>query len=137
MAELNPIGKLIHERKYARKDPDGTVETWAQTCLRVAINIAYAYHNKDVEAHKKTAETLGEEENAKIDVFYNMINELVFIPGGRILANAGTDIKNLNNCFVLPVEDSRKSIYETLGNAAEIFAWGGGLGYNCPVSSIR
>jgi ribonucleotide reductase alpha subunit len=125
MAELNPIGKLIHERKYARKDADGTVETWEQTCLRVAINIAYAYHD-----HYKVTEETHEEEQRKIDVFYNMINELVFIPGGRILANAGTDIKNLNNCFVLPVEDSRKSIYESLGNAAEIFAWGGGLGYN-------
>ncbi len=125
MTELNPIGKLIHERKYARHDADGIVETWQQTCLRVAINIAYAYHDSD-----KSTQKTAEEEATKIDVFYNMINELVFIPGGRILANAGTEIKNLNNCFVLPIEDSRKSIYETLGNAAEIFAWGGGLGYN-------
>jgi hypothetical protein len=46
MAELNPIGKLIHERKYARKDADGTVETWEQTCLRVAINIAFLQYDK-------------------------------------------------------------------------------------------
>ena len=113
MVELNPIGKLIHERKYARRDAKGNLETWNETCLRVAINIAYAYHDTD----KITGETHAEE-GRKIDAFYNMINELVFIPGGRILANAGTDIKNLNNCFVLPVEDSRRSIYETLGNAA-------------------
>ena len=130
MVELNPTGKLIHERKYALRGADGKLETWQQTCLRVAINIAYAYHDPN-----KSDLDSSEEEQRKIDVFYNMINELVFIPGGRILANAGTDIKNLNNCFVLPIEDSRKSIYETLGNAAEIFAWGGGLGYN--FSSLR
>lgn len=119
MAELSPIGKLIHERKYAYRNGD-KVETWNDTCLRVALTVANAY-----------GETTGTPEfNEKVDTFYNMINELVFIPGGRILANAGTEIKNLNNCFVLPIDDSRKSIYETLGNAAEIFAWGGGLGYN-------
>lgn len=130
MAELNPIGKLIHERKYALKDEQGNVETWKQTCLRVAINVAYAYHDKDIVDKGKNVKEVQEDEERKIDTFYNMINELVFIPGGRILANAGTDIKNLNNCFVLPIDDSRKSIYQTLGNAAEIFAWGGGLGYN-------
>lgn len=35
-----------------------------------------------------------------------------------------------HNCFVLPLEDSRQSIYNTLRDAAEIFAWGGGVGYN-------
>ena len=130
MAELNPIGKLIHERKYAQHDAKGNVETWQQTCLRVAINIAYAYHDEDIHDKTKKIEDSQKEEQTKIDVFYNMINELVFIPGGRVLANAGTDIKNLNNCFVLPVDDSRESIYGTLGNAAEIFASGGGLGYN-------
>ena len=53
MAELSSIGKLIHERKYAIKDDKGNLETWAQTCLRVAINIADAYFgdqtNKEFE----------------------------------------------------------------------------------------
>ena len=54
---------------------------------------------------------------------------------GVELANAGTNIKNLFNCFVLPIEDSRESIYKTLTDAAEIFAWGGGIGFN--FSEIR
>jgi ribonucleoside-diphosphate reductase alpha chain len=62
--------------------------------------------------------------------FTKIMLERTFVPGGRILANAGTNIKNLMNCFVLPIEDSRQSIYDTLGKAAEIFAWGGGIGYN-------
>jgi len=106
MSELNPTATKVHKMKYAK----GT-ETWEQTCYRVANYIA------------------GEDKEL-FSTFYNMIYNKVFIPGGRILANAGTEIKNLNNCFVLPIDDSRQSIYETLGKAAEIFAWGGGLGYN-------
>ena len=85
MAELNPIGKLIHERNYAVMNN----ETWQQTCLRVALNVAYAYHNSN-----KTTEKTHLEEQRKIDAFYNMINELVFIPGGDILANVGTSGAN-------------------------------------------
>ena len=64
MTELNPIGKLIHERKYARRDTDGKVETWDQTCLRVAITIADAY----------SGDQTNREFEDKVDVFYKMIN---------------------------------------------------------------
>lgn len=88
-------------------------ENWEQACLRVASHVSSV--EKDEQYLKK---------------FYELIYNLVFIPGGRVLANAGTGIKNLLNCFVLPVDDSRQSIYGTLQNAAEIFAHGGGIGYN-------
>jgi ribonucleoside-diphosphate reductase alpha chain len=39
------------------------------------------------------------------------------------------------NCFVIPVEDSREGIYTALSQAAQVFAWGGGIGYN--FSSLR
>lgn len=106
MSDLSPTATKIHKMKYAKDD-----ETWEQTCYRVADYVS--------------------EGDARLfSSFYNMIYNRVFLPGGRVLANAGTEIKNLNNCFVLPIEDSRQSIYKTLGDAAEIFAWGGGLGYN-------
>lgn len=106
MNDLSPTATKIHKMKYAKGE-----ETWEQTCYRVASYVA----GEDTEL---------------LNTFFNMIYNQVFIPGGRVLANAGTEIKNLNNCFVLPIEDSRQSIYKTLGDAAEIFAWGGGLGYN-------
>jgi len=92
-------------------------ETWEQACWRVASYIA-------------SAEETEENKEKYTKQFFELIYNLVFIPGGRILANAGTNIKNLNNCFVLPIEDSRQSIYQTLKDASEIFAWGGGIGYN-------
>jgi len=90
-------------------------ERWERLCWRVANHIA-----KD---DKQSTE------------FFQLIYNKIFIPGGRILANAGTKITNLLNCFVLGIEDSRVSIYQTLKDVAEVFAHGGGCGYN--FSNIR
>jgi ribonucleoside-diphosphate reductase alpha chain len=109
---LKDFGEQVFKLKYALGD-----ESWEQACSRVAWHIANIENTEE-----KKVEWMSK--------FYQIISEGVFIPGGRILANAGTEIKNLMNCFVLPIEDSRESIYKTLGNAAEVFAWGGGVGYN-------
>lgn len=109
---LTETGEKIFKLKYAKDEE----ETWADACLRVALYVA-SVEDEDAQA----------EWTAK---FFQLIHELAFLPAGRILANAGTEIKNLMNCFVLPMEDSRKEIYKTLGNAAEIFTYGGGIGYN-------
>ncbi len=112
---LSPTAEKIFKLKYSLKGE----ESWKETCMRVASYIS--------SEEKDSEEWLGK--------FFQMLYYKAFLPGGRILANAGTNIKNLNNCFVLPIEDSRESIYQTLKDAAEIFAWGGGVGYN--FSNIR
>jgi len=103
---------MIATRKYKRT-PE---ESWNQLCTRVATHVAQA------EPQEKQVEYTAK--------FFQIINELVFIPGGRILANSGTKIGNLSNCYVLDIEDSRAGIYDTLTQAAEVFSQGGGLGYN-------
>lgn len=117
---LSTIGEKIFRLKYAV----GT-ETWEQACLRVSEHVASAGSKwmSEGDLEKRIAE------------YFDIIYNLAFIPGGRVIANAGTGIKNLMNCFVLPVEDSRTGIYQSLKDAAEIFANGGGCGYN--FSQIR
>lgn len=114
---LSPTARRIFEMKYAKNLPNGTKETWAQTVGRISNYVS------SIEDSKETEEAFAAQ-------IYRVIYERSFLPGGRILANAGTGVKNLMNCFVLPIEDSRQSIYSTLKSAAEVFAWGGGIGYN-------
>jgi ribonucleoside-diphosphate reductase alpha chain len=118
---LSNTGDKIFKMKYAQGN-----ESWEDACLRVATHVASA----------ETAWGATEEAITNlIKEYFTVIYNLAFIPGGRIIANAGTGIKNLNNCYVLPIYDSRAGIYQTLKDAAEIFANGGGVGYN--FSNIR
>lgn len=115
--ELSENAEKIFQRKYAQTRMNGNKETWPQAVGRVANHIAAAEENTD-DRLQYTAE------------FTRIMLERSFLPGGRVIANAGTSIKNLMNCFVLPVYDSREGIYSALEKAAQIFAWGGGIGYN-------
>jgi len=76
---LNEKATKIAKMKYFQEGED-----WEQLCWRVARYISNA-ENEDVRY----------EWAAK---FYQLIYNKIFLPGGRILANAGTGIKNLMNC---------------------------------------
>jgi ribonucleoside-diphosphate reductase alpha chain len=71
------------------------------------------------------------------DDFRWLLDDFRFVPGGRILAAAGTDQSlTFNNCFVLASpRDSREGIIDTLRQMTEIMSRGGGVGIN--VSSLR
>jgi ribonucleoside-diphosphate reductase alpha chain len=109
---LSKTAERILREKYYVGD-----ETYDQLCLRVAYTIA-------------GAEKTDEERNYWSARYYQLMQELWFLPAGRILANTGSKTKNLYNCYTLSIEDSRESIYETLSKTAEIFAHGGGVGFN-------
>lgn len=119
---FSSIAENIYRKKYALSEN----ETWEKTAWRVAYDTA-----KGDKVYGKEDEEILE----KAKRYYNFISEMYFVPGGRILSNAGTKVTNRANCFFLEIEDSRESIYETLKDSSEIFAWGGGLGID--ISRLR
>lgn len=69
--------------------------------------------------------------------FFEGMSDFKYVPGGRILAGAGTGYSvTFYNCFVIPSpKDSRGGILDTLKQMVEIMAHGGGVGIN--LSSLR
>lgn len=119
---FSDIANNIYKRKYSLNEN----ESWEKTAWRVAYDTA------------KGEKIYGKEEDEILEIaknYYKFIEQMYFIPGGRILSNAGTKITNRANCFFLEIEDSRESIYDILKDSSEIFAWGGGLGLD--ISNLR
>jgi len=113
----NALKVLTH--RYLLKDEEGKVkETPEEMFRRIAKAIA-------------SAEGIyGGDPKEWEEIFYGIISNLRFLPNSPTLMNAGKDIGQLAACFVLPVEDSMNSIFDTLKNAALILQSGGGTGFS-------
>ncbi len=64
--------------------------------------------------------------------FYDLLDGFRFLPGGRILAGAGTGHRvTLFNCFVMgEIADDLEQIFEALKEGALTMQQGGGVGYD-------
>jgi ribonucleoside-diphosphate reductase alpha chain len=118
---LTPNALTTLSARYLRKDDEGNVvETPDDLLRRVAHAVAAAEVNFGGPAAARAAE-------AK---FHDLLTSLVFLPNSPTLMNAGTRLGQLSACFVLPVEDSLPSIFNTLRDAALIHQSGGGTGFS-------
>ena len=62
--------------------------------------------------------------------YTEIMSNMWFLPNSPCLRNFGANEGNGSACFVLPIKDSRKSIFKTLSDAVEVQALGGGTGFN-------
>lgn len=112
----------VLEKRYLKRDNNGNcIETPQDMFRRVADTIA----SGDLEFGKTSKDV----QNLS-DRFYNAITHRYFMPNSPTLMNAGRDLGQLAACFVLPIDDSLESIFETIKNTALIHQSGGGTGFS-------
>src|SRR5258708_13681437 len=118
VTRLEGIRQKVFMDRYSLKDTNGKpLEFYPeQLWARVARGIA---------AVEQTEEKRAEWEK----LFYEALADFKFVPGGRILAGAGTGHQvTYYNCFVIPSpEDSRQGILDNLKVITEIMPLVGGL----------
>lgn len=110
---MNETQKMVIENRIASFPG----ETWEQIIDRVVDHVVQAEDPGKIREYWR-------------DRYTWMIRDMYFMPNSPCLRNFGANKGNGAACFVLPIEDSRKSIFQTLYDAVEVQAFGGGTGFN-------
>lgn len=121
MANFSPNARVVLEARYLKKDSTGRViETPDELVHRVATAVAEAervYGGAAAVAHWQSK-------------FLSLLGDLDFLPNSPTLMNAGTKVRQLSACYVLPVGDSLEEIFDSLKWMALIQQSGGGTGFS-------
>jgi ribonucleoside-diphosphate reductase alpha chain len=109
--------KILKARYFLKNEKGELIDKVPSDLFRrVAVHIASAEKSK--ADRKKYAEE-----------FFRMMAGRDFLPNSPTLTGAGRGMC-LSACFVLPIEDSLDSIFETVKNAALVHKEGGGTGFD-------
>jgi ribonucleoside-diphosphate reductase alpha chain len=119
--KLTPIGDIILRERYLQKNILGKLERPEDLFRRVAYAVSEAEENYsnggNIREHFQ-------------EQFFMLLNNMDFLPNSPTLLNAGKSGGQLASCFVLPLENSIESIFETLKKTAVIHSNGGGTGFS-------
>lgn len=117
--------RVLRERYLRKNEKREVIETPEGMFYRVAKAVAEADALFDKKAKVKKTES----------DFYELMTSLRFLPNTPTLMNAGTSLGQLSACFVLPIEDSIRSIMKAVTDMSLISQSGGGVGFS--FSKIR
>ena len=120
--KINIAGALVAKKRYLDNNNEKN-ENLKEMFIRVTKEII-----KGEKQYNKEWEIYYQE-------YLDMLLNIEFVPGGRILANSGKENRFLMSSFVLPIEDKIEGIFETLRKAMIIQKGGGGTGFD--FSKIR
>ena len=116
-----PALRVLRERYLARVGED-VAETPEEMCWRVALAIAAAETR-----FGRSAAAVSEVAAA----FYDMMVDGYFLPNSPTLMNAGKENQlQYSACYVLPIGDSMREIFDSVKAAAIIHQSGGGTGFS-------
>jgi len=110
------LSRFIWETRYRDRDAHPAENSIDDTWTRVARAVAAVEADPGTWQHR----------------FLGILRDYRFLPGGRILAGAGTTRQvTLCNCFVMGlIDDSVEGIFEALKEGALTMQQGGGVGYD-------
>lgn len=110
------VARFIWESRYRRSTLGRAERDIGETWHRVACAAASVERDRESWTNR----------------FLETLLDYRFLPAGRILAGAGTDLQvTLANCFVMgPIQDSIEGIFEALKEGAITMQQGGGVGYD-------
>lgn len=126
----------------------GAIEHWPEISRHI-WDVKYRYHrgevalDDDIDATWRRVARAAARHEAEPELwserFYSdLLADFRFLPGGRILANAGTDrdCTTMFNCYVMgAIGDSIEGIFDVVKESALTQKQGGGVGYD--FSTIR
>lgn len=117
---LSPHATSVLERRFLLRDEKGAPVEDAERLFRRVARAVAAIDDRYAGFRRDESE----------EIFFDLMSGLKFLPNSPTLMNAGTERGQLSGCFVLPVDDSMESIYNTLRDVALIQKSGGGTGFS-------
>lgn len=131
--QLTDNAQFIVERRYLKLNTDGSpAESPSEMFERVSKFISKSETNVSDKKDKYKKPSAKEIEDL-VSEFYEIQANLEFLSGMSLLDRGKEDL--VAACYVMPIEDSLESIYNTLANTVVLHRRGAGIGYD--FSKIR
>lgn len=102
--------RTLYER-YFTKHENKRLELPQHFWMRVAMGLCYNEPNKNERAVE----------------FYNLMSQMLYVPGTPTLLHSGQTYPQLSSCFLTTFQDDLHDIFKGLGDNAQLSKWSGGV----------